>query len=143
MSPITLNRFATRMSLAFRQLLAGMRMNTLEIILHYDAAVFGPGFDRNDQSTYPTPDPRTRTFNALVHFISDSTKGFGPEEFEIGDVLLFLLPTQDVSGENVWFVIEGSEYVQKESGTVLAEEWTVTINGQLIHRTMLLTRRRG
>lgn len=144
MSPVTINRFASRMKMAFQRILANGQMNTQAVIQHYDAAVPPMDFDRNVRSTYPTPVPAAKApFNALVHFISDATRVFGPAEFEVGDVLLFCNPEEDLSGENTWFEIQGDAYVQKECGAVLGEDWTVTIGGQLMHRTLLLTRRRG
>lgn len=143
MSPVTLNRFAARMKLAFTRILQNGQLNTQEVIQHYDGAVLPPNFDRNDRDTWPAAVPSVRDFQALVHFISDSTRGFGPEEFEIGDVILFCQPEQVLTGEAVWFDIQGDAYVQKEAGANLAKEWTVTIGGRLMHRTLLLTRRRG
>lgn len=143
MSPVTLNRLGARLRYQFALVLSKLSMNAEAVILHYDAAVLPVGFDRNDRSTYPTKVPASRNFPSLVHFISDTSRGYGPQEFEVGDVLLFFQPSQDVSGNDLWFEIQGRAYVQKECGNFLSVDWSLEVGGHLIHRAMLLTLRRG
>lgn len=140
MSPVTLNRLASKAQLIFRRVLANHLVNAQSIIMHYDATA---PTDRNDRATYPAASPGARTLNALVHFVSDMTRGFGPAEYEVGDVLLFIDPNQDTSGENAWFEIQGASYAQKDGAGPLAADWSLEIGGRLIHRAMVLTRVRG
>lgn len=140
---LALHRAAGRIRRDFAQTLGRNLLNTQDVVLHVDVAVAGPDFDPNVASSYPAPVPATRTFRALVHFISDSTRQMGMQQFEVGDVLLFLQPEQDVSGADPWFEIQGGKYVQKETGTALGEDWSLQMGGDLIHRAMLLTRKKG
>lgn len=143
MNTIFLNRVAGRLRRDFASVLGQMALNTQEVILHVDLATPGAAYDRNVASTYPAPQPATRTFRALVHFISDQSRLYGFQGFEVGDVLLFFRPEENVTGSDPWFEIQGAAYVQKDTGTLLAQDWSLQVGGQLIHRAMLLTRKRG
>lgn len=143
MNAVFMNRLASNLRLQFQRVLASMQMNAGNVVMHYDAAVNPPDFDRNDSATYPTPVPATREFKSLIHFISDSSRGYGPQEFEVGDVLLFFLPEEDVTGNAPWFEIQGRSYVQKDCGNFLAVDWSLQVGNRLIHRAMLLTLKKG
>lgn len=143
MNAIFMKNVARRLKRDFASVLNGLQLNAQDVVLHVDLAVPGAGYDPNVASTYPTPVPATRTFRALVHFISDNSRAFGFQQFEIGDVLLFFRPEQDVAGADAWFEIQEGKYVQKDSGTLLAQDWSLQVGGELIHRAMLLARKRG
>lgn len=143
MSPVFMNRLGARLRQQFAQVLGHLHMNAGDVVMHYDSAVPPVGFDRNDSSTYPTKVPATREFRALIHYISDTSRSYGPQEFEVGDVLLFFKPEQDVSGNDPWFEVQGRPYVQKECGNFLSVDWSLEVGGRLIHRAMLLTLKRG
>ena len=138
-----MNRVGARLRRDFASVLNNLQLNTDDVILHADVSVPGVDYDKNVASTYPAPVPVARTFRALVHFISDATRLYGMQGFEAGDVLLFLRPEENTAGADAWFEIQGSAYVQKECGTLLAQDWSLQVGGTLIHRAMLLTRRKG
>lgn len=134
-------RLANRLTRAVRSVIASGSLNTSPVILRWRDPSAPEPIPGIETSADPAAVERTAEVQALVHYVSIGSTGSSQfTKFEKGDVILDFPGDVDLDTKpDLRFEIGGKIYVQKATGTELAESWDVRCNGVPVTRTVLVT----
>lgn len=87
-----------------------------------------------------TRTPQTETVKGFVHYVQVAQSGVRQfAEFEAGDCIVDFGPAVTLEGRlGLTFLIDGQRWVAKELGEQVGKTWDALVQGQRLHRSVLL-----
>lgn len=110
-----------------------------DIVLNWTQYTGTVTVDPTTQSKLGTSAPATQTVKGFVHYVQATSAVKQFVEVETGDAIVDLHQDVVVDGlDDLVFVIDGEEWMQKKISDKLVKYWSAIMHGQKLFRTVLL-----